>query len=293
MEYLDEREREKQQAILLERRLVNETLSQQTRQPKNNALGKGDPLDLDLCGPSSLQIFSGEDLDHNERKKSQQVQLQQWCSEGEKDAKSKIEKGKEEEAKYSKYILEEDRIRCEIADEEEKHRRQMEISLMIDNKRLAEESKKRRDEFERNEKQLDDEETKGIIASPFYCEDTNYSKSAVSDHRFRPDHFKGFTSVTLKSIIDANESVVSEKIAMREELERREQIWAEKQKDMAAQMEEAEREKIQLQEQENKIQEKTLMKQREELREKQLQMERDRFGSIGNGFFQKFGTSCR
>jgi len=72
-----------------------------------------------------------------------------------------------------------------------------------------------------------------------------------------------------------------------------EQGWAAKQSEMVLRMEEVEKKKRQLVAEENKIQADTLKTQREELKQKQIKMEQDRFGSIGNGFFQKFGTSCR
>lgn len=293
LEYLEEQERSKEEAALRERQEVNETLSRQALQPKNNALGKGDPLDLDHCGPSSLQCFYGEDREHNDRKKDQQRQLRNWCSQGMKETYDKIDEEQQDKREYSKYVIEEDRMRCDMAKEKERHRRDLDISVMMENKQLAEDRQKRRNEIEQNEKQIDDEETRGTIISPFYCEDTDYAKSAVSDHRFRPDHFKGFATETLKSISDDNELVVAEKIFLKEEEERREQFWVEKQREMISQMEEVERKKRQLQDEDNKVQAETLLKQCEELKQKQLQMEQDRFGDIGNGFFQKFGTSCR
>ena len=257
-------------------------------------MGKGDPLDLNNCGPSSIQCFDGEDHQHDGRKKSQQMQLRDWCSKGIKEASDKIKKKNQDMNEYSQHVIEEDKMRCDMAKEKELHRRHMAVSVMMENKQLAEEMKKRRSDFEREEKQMNEEETKGIMTSPFYCEDTDYAKSVVSDHRFRPDHFKGFEKDTLKSIIHGNETVVAEKILLQEEEQKREQLWADEQREMIMQMELLESERMKLKEEENKLQAETLLKQREELKQKQLQMKRESFGSIGEGnFFQKFGTSCR
>ncbi|KAL7438156.1 hypothetical protein ACHAXM_008044, partial [Skeletonema potamos] len=59
---------------------IIQTLEEQVRQPKNNALADGQ-VELEKCGPSSIQIFEGEDNGHTERKKNQQQQLKGWCSE--------------------------------------------------------------------------------------------------------------------------------------------------------------------------------------------------------------------
>ncbi len=54
---------------------VQATLSEQVKHPKNNAIEKCDPLDLDSCGPSSIQRFQGEDNEYDSRKKIQQQQV--------------------------------------------------------------------------------------------------------------------------------------------------------------------------------------------------------------------------
>jgi len=43
----------------------------------------------------------------------------------------------------------------------------------------------------------------------------------------------------------------------------------------------------------NKLQTEDIQRQRAELKAKQQKMKEDKFGAIGEGFFQGFGTSCR
>lgn len=73
--FLEERELAKKEAKQREIKDVQATLDEQVKLPKNNAIGKDDPLDLDNCGPSSIQRFQGEDNDYNDRKKLQQQQV--------------------------------------------------------------------------------------------------------------------------------------------------------------------------------------------------------------------------
>ncbi len=54
---------------------VQATLAEQIKNPKNNAIEKADPLDLENCGPSSIQRFQGEDNEYDSRKKMQQQQV--------------------------------------------------------------------------------------------------------------------------------------------------------------------------------------------------------------------------
>lgn len=75
--YLDERETAQREEKQKELEEVYATLKQQVHQPKNNAIDKGEPLDLENCGPSSIQRFQGEDADYDSRKMMQQ---QQVCS---------------------------------------------------------------------------------------------------------------------------------------------------------------------------------------------------------------------
>jgi type I site-specific restriction endonuclease len=84
---------------------VKQTLEQQVKQPKNNALGKGE-VELEKCGPSSIQVFGGEDHGYHDRTKHQQNQVQDWCSElvAEKERARQEEQRREQE--YATYIRE-------------------------------------------------------------------------------------------------------------------------------------------------------------------------------------------
>ena len=73
--YLDERELSKQESQREKLAEIQATLEEQVKQPKNNAIDKGGPLDLENCGPSSIQRFQGEDNDRSFRKKFQQQQV--------------------------------------------------------------------------------------------------------------------------------------------------------------------------------------------------------------------------
>ncbi len=289
---LDEQQQEKDRNKLEELREIKESLDEQALQPKNNAIGRG-TLNIDACGPSSAQQFSGEDHNFDVRVRRQQQQLKGWCYNGvdEKESKAKLDKQKEED--YARCVIEEDKLRYEVALEKQEQRAEIQASVNSDNLQLTNERRRQMLENLNEAKRLEAEEMKYVLTSPFFCEDTNYTKSAISGHRVRPDHFKGFSNGQIKEVFQLNDEVVKEKEALRMEEKALENRWATQQMELIAYTEEMEKKKQENIAKENKIQADTIKIQREESKKKKAQMDQDRFGSIGYGFFQKFGTSCR
>lgn len=194
---------------------------------------------------------------------------------------------------YSNYVISEDDIRCEIYELEKLDRARKEREVMVENMVLADEKRKRISLQLQREKELEVAEMTFIQSSPLFCEDTEYAKSTLSDNRVRPDHFKGFNTEKCKAIIAANASVAEEKALSLQCEQELEAQWATQEANMIQKMEEMEVVRKQLIKEDQKKQAEIITKQRQELKEKQDRMEKDRFGAIGVGFFQKFGTSCR
>lgn len=290
--YLDEQALIKEQNKMDQLRDVKDTLDEQLSLPKNNAIAMGS-LDLDRCGSSSLQFFAGEDHECESRIKDQQSQLRQWCSRGIYERETKRRQEEETEEDYAKYVFEEDKARCAVACEEQNHRKKVQRAVMEENLRLANEHQRQKVKHVEQERRLEEKETRHIFASPFFCEDTDYARSAVADHRVRPDHFKGFTKEEIKHTFMENDNVVAEKEELKRCTEDMEKDWAMEQNKMVEQMDTMERRKQEAIASENKLYIETINKQRDESKQKKQEMDRDRFGAVGNGFFQKFGTSCR
>ena len=74
-EYLQERELLSREEEINRLEDYRSTLAEQVQVPKNNALGKCEPLQLESCGPSSIQRFLGEDNSYDSRKRAQQDQV--------------------------------------------------------------------------------------------------------------------------------------------------------------------------------------------------------------------------
>lgn len=286
-DYLETQEKKKEEDITERQKDVNQTLAYQMTLPKNNALKKDGPLDLERCGPSSLQCFDGEDREHDERRKLQQQQLQIWCMQGIHESSSKQRQEEQKENEYATYVLEEDNVRCTVAKESELQKRQDKVDVMQENMLLAEERRIAKMNEDKLQKELERKETEFISSSSFYCEETESRKG-------RPDHFKGFSSDKLQSIIADNEQVALEKQLLKEEEKNLERDWASYGDDLVAQMDIAEIEKNEWRQKEKELLLQTLAQQREEQMQAKRMMEQERRELFsGETFFSKFGTSCR
>ena len=72
---MEEQELHKQKEKENEMESIKETLFEQMKMPKNNAIKMDGPLDINLCGSASAQHFSGEDTKFEQRKKFEQQQV--------------------------------------------------------------------------------------------------------------------------------------------------------------------------------------------------------------------------
>lgn len=270
---------------------ICKTLEQQNAQPKNSggALANGGPLSMDECGPSSIQQFDGEDNSFSDRKKKQQHQFREWCEQDIALKRKRRMQEKELEKQIASQILEQDQIRCKIALEEEAEQCRQNKLIMVENRHLAEINVKLQECINRKEKGTENEETKMICSSPYFCEDI------CSENQFHQtgDHFKGFSPEKIKEIIQSNSILLKEKESSKRREIEKEQLWDQMQNRMLHQMEEIEQIKLDAKKEHQKAIFLTIQNQRKEFKEKQMEMERAKFGEIGHGFFQKFGTSCR
>lgn len=285
IQFLDEQERLMEENRRQRMNQYQETLRQQSMQPKNNALGRCEPLDLDNCGSSSIQRFQGEDTEYKDRIKKQHLQLNRWCSEAVKEKKKQKESQDYEEQEYANYVLEEDELRTKAQLDKEEQIAVIEASVQEENKRIAEEKQKRMKQMTDVEKELEALESRHVLTSPFYCEKSSCDGSNV------PSDFKGFGKEKVEMIIKSNEVLLTEKLTVKQEEMKREEEWASQHNYMIQQMEVLELQRKKAKENEIKLQQEILNKQMMEQKEKQEQMKKDRFGEIGYGFFQKFGKT--
>lgn len=285
VQYLEEQERLKRKHQLQKMEEYQKTLLQQTMHPKNNALGRCEPLDLEKCGSSSIQRFQGEDNEYENRKKLQQSQLQRWCSEGvkEKEMQNKIQQYEKEE--YASNVLEEDILRTAVQRDKEVRIAKIEASVQEENKMLAEEKQKQNEHDRDAEKILEDLELNHVLTSSLYNEQRKNDGASI------PSDFKGFGKEKVETIIKSNESLLKEKLRVQKEEKEREEEWNSQNNHMIQQMEVYEFKRKKARENDKRLQHEILTNQMIEQKRKQETMRRDRFGEIGYGFFQKFGKT--
>jgi len=290
---MEQQENVKNAAKARELQELRATLDEQAQLPKNNALASNGEIDLTRCGASSVQVFSGEDNGYNDRRKAQQEELKQWTSHQMEEKAESVREERENAMNYDKVVLEQNAISCHQAQQDEYRRSELKRAVQAENAARAEEERRMR---RLEEKQLAETHRAHVgsqHSNPFLSEDTDYAKSAISDHRVRPDHFKGFSNDQVQLLVKGNADVLAEKMAAKKEAEMKEAEWNEYQEDLLRAAEELDRQKDEEKREQIRQQNEELQAQREELKKKQEQMKRDRFGAIGQGFFQGFGTSCR
>ena len=142
-------------------------------------------------------------------------------------------------------------------------------------------------------KNLETIEVQRALTSPFLSEETDFGKSFISDNRFRPDHFKGFSSSQIAQIFEENDGVVIEKKKAVNDEKEQNKAWEIYHSDILARLEEHEIHRQEIVNNENLLRAATLKLQQKELKIRKEKLQRESFGKIDEQFFQAFGNSCR
>jgi hypothetical protein len=263
---------------------TKETLLQQMQMPKNNAIGKGTPLNVDHCTVASIQKFTGEDLEYQDRRKIQQEQLKKWCDQSILDKQERVQLEQVSELNYAQQLLHDDALRVLKAQEEEHLQKHLKKCIQEENIKLQEQKLTQNTQMSPSDQ---DHQT-------IFCETSDdTSLCHFQQNKIRPDHFKGYSKEALSQIIHENDAVVMTKHQIRLMDERENEKWAQYEQDVLRaqevnailQQETRRREKI-----ENAA---FLEQQRLEQKMNRDFLKSSRFGHIESGFFESFGTSCR
>lgn len=234
------------------------------------------------CGPSSGQLFAGEDLSGTERKRAQMRQLQNWAEEqmeekairkwNEKDIDRQYEERNEEIA-HRTHLIEQHAA---------EQRKRMAVTTAHFNKELAEQ--KRREEAMRKlrDQQKNLEEMQNTAQSPFMVEDVEGTSRANSD-------YKGMTPAQLAKIRSEQEAqrqdMLNRKLAELED-ERRRDAQALMDTRMATQLDrQRERERRQARQELAE----QLKLQAEQSRQRKAELDATYRNAIGEEFFEPLG----
>lgn len=268
---------------------VKQTLEQQVKQPKNNALGKGE-VELEKCGPSSIQVFGGEDHGYHDRTKHQQNQVQDWCSElvAEKERARQEEQRREHE--YATYVHQNDQYLERLGEECARKEEARIKTRQLENMELARKASIRREMERQANKEADAAQTQYLQTCQLLTEDKRVATNVTQPHRFRPDHFKGFDREQIRNFYRDNDAVVEEKRDIAVQEANREAEWSRHEQELLRRMDEVEHLKQQRTADRNRALGDALQSQREEFRIRNAKTE---VASIGTGFFERFGQSYR
>jgi len=253
----------------------------------------GVPIDPENCGTGAAQYFSGEDKLREERIRIQQAQMRQWTSQQIAEKNARSTEIKEESLRYDQYLNAVDQMRGTIEDETAQEVSKRRMMVRQENENAAKWKSEERQRLSQLNDQLNDMEADSMRKSAFLNEDTEYGKSALADYRVRPDNFKGYNKEQIAYIFKGNQKVQMDQMEQKQKEIEEDMAWAAHQENVSRVMEASEQQDKEHRDYMNKLQTEDIQRQRAELKAKQQKMKEDKFGAIGEGFFQGFGTSCR
>lgn len=163
----------------------------------------------------------------------------------------------------------------------------------LENLEYAREARERKEQELEAENEARRLQSNYLQTCPLLTEDTRLSKNANAEHRYRPDHFKGFQKDRVKQVYRENDAVVEEKREICTREADSEANWARYHAEVVDRMRDAEEERQRMIEEQKRVQRETLASQKEELYNRKAELEKERLPEIGSEFFMRFGQSCR
>ena len=245
------------------------------------------------CGPSSLQQFSGEDLNKGDRIKMQQMQLKDWTQQaisvkvGKKRAEAELEQ--EYAAQIAAVVNLTEQI--EQKDNEQKDMENKEYAIR--NQQLAELRRHNKEVFRQTEENKRIAELKYKKADPFLNEHRTTGISMFGRGRVRPDHWKGMTTSQLQEIFEIQKAQAAAKLEEKKRQQQQDYEYAQYEKAVYNLTQQAN-----LQEQEAAREDQYVVRQEQakQIAEKHARdafIRQERAGKITDDFFKAFGASHR
>lgn len=237
-------------------------------------------------GTSSFQIFSGEDTNRIERINLQKEQTKRWVQEQVAEKAFNRFQELEERERYAQLLRQIDAVREESEKEEAAlrkmilHKTKQENDVCIEEKRMLREQER-------------EDHLNSRVGMVMNLDEDQAAAMDEYGRITRKDMFKGFTAAQKTRILLENEELLRikrERIATENS---HANDWAIRQVMDARAMEEAHLQEKYLRQMETDRQCAILQTQREEERRRNEMSRKEKFGTIGRGFFDNFGKSCR
>ena len=245
------------------------------------------------CGPSSLQQFSGEDLNKGDRIKMQQMQLKDWTQQaisvkvGKKRAEAELEQ------KYAAQIAAVVNLTAQIEQKDNEQKDMENKEYAIRNQQLAELRRHNKEVFRQTEENKRIAELKYKKADPFLNEHRTTGISMFGRGRVRPDHWKGMTTAQLQEIFEIQKQQAAAKLEEKQRQKQQDYEYAQYEKAVYNLTQQAN-----LQEQEAAREDQYVVRQEQakQIAEKHARdafIRQERAGKITDDFFKAFGASHR
>jgi hypothetical protein len=247
-----------------------------------------------FVGVSSMQKFSGEDLEYGNRVRKQQQQQATWVVEQMAEKQAQIDNERDMERILAERQAEVDARRAEMEFEELKSRGGMNEAVRDYNLALAE--VKKRTETMTRLQQMEDaaEEINNQLTSDFLTENRNTTISTMAPHRYLKYHFKGISEEQVQDIRDGQIRQAAEKAQQKMSEKEEEQNWDLVQEAVRRNLVAGEREVFRRKQELARQVAEEQRRQAEEARiRKNVLYKQVYSGAIDEQFFQQFGASSR
>jgi len=185
-------------------------------------VGDNDPR----CGPSSLQVFAGEDLRKGDREKMQEMQMRDWCAQSLEAKQSRVEKAAMEDKMYSDNIIAVVNLTQQMEEQERDEKAIENMEYREANLQFAAAKEHQQKLFVESEEARRQASLAYSAKDPFLNEHRTTGISSLGRGRYRPDHWKGMTTKELQNIFETQKRQAMEKEESKNQERARENEYA-------------------------------------------------------------------
>lgn len=240
-------------------------------------------------GPSSFQVFDGEDTLAEERERMKKDQVRRWTQEQVAERAVQRQREKEEDMYNAEMIRQIDLMREQAEEQEINMHKMLRREVADSNKELAEMQGNRK--MQKKYSEVFDESGNPLTTSmPLSVSNNNFTNDGKV---VRKDTFRGYTPAQCRKLLQENELLREIKRQQKEDEEASDREWAKAQMSQLRAMELAQYEEDQLKKYQREVCAKSLKEQVLSQEERRKKSQSDYRGAISPEFFGNFGRSCR
>lgn len=243
------------------------------------------------CGMASLQSLAGEDSSFGQRRRLQSDQMKTWVLQQVEEKRVRGLVQSAEERKYADFVKQVSELSEAEQKAEEEARKALSRAIQQQNCAAAQHKAEAR-ATEASKKLEEDRLLLERVARDRLLNEAN-DFELPGTSKVRRDHFRGYTSAQRNQILDENLALIQERADKRQADKWGERLWAAQQDAWRRRIEEQEWLEKAQRKQLAKDQQEALLQQREEQSARVKASKQAAFGEIGDGFYNKFGTSVR